>query len=590
MKNTLAIARRELLEKRFVFITALAFTLLTLIVPFMPGVHASERRNALVVASLIFSTGFSVGLAAILGANIIGRELSDGRLSFYFAKPVSPASIWFGKLIAATVMVVVSFAVIILPASLAGVGSVVRTWTTFGDALPTMRIVLATAAVFFFLGHVLGTFVRSRSAWIAFDFIAATICGIALWLVGRSLLLGFAVELTKRVSLIFAIFAGVAIIAAGLWQVAQGRTDRKRSHIELSRFMWVAIGCGLLLVAGFTLWVVSVSFSDTKPEYIEQSGSWAIVTGPSKHRSDYRAAFLYNTVDGRSMRLPRFQPWWGSDFSEHAVIFGMPAVGGQELYIARLDAPKLEPVATGIVTRSHNFALSPDGSRAVAIEPGGILTVYDIAKRSALGSARVPAGQYQTAHFAMNDLVRIYAGDDRSTTIFEYDVVKRDFHRTGEAPVGFFHLNRELTRSIQYWKRSKLEIRDARSGALVGTGPTAAYSARFMRDGRIVAIHENRKVLEVLSPDGALIHEINLPGEADWAPSFSNGRAIIMMRKPNLTSVVVDVDRGVVLRTERGVIPMYVTDSPTLLAWDGKRNVIVWNPTTNEKKIVARNI
>jgi ABC-type transport system involved in multi-copper enzyme maturation permease subunit len=589
MKNTLVIARRELLEKRFVFVTALAFTVLVLIVPFMPGVHAGERRNALVVASLIFSAAFSVGLAAILGTNIIGRELSDGRLSFYFARPVSPASIWFGKLIAATVLVVVSFAVIILPASLGGVGNVVRTWTTFGDALPTIRIILATAAVFFLLGHVIGTFVRSRSAWIVLDFIAATVCGVALWLVGRSLLLGFAVDLTKRVSLIFSIFAGLAIIAAGLWQVAQGRTDRKRSHIELSRFLWAAIGGGLLLLSGFTLWVVSVSLADTKPEFITQSGSWAIIAGPTKHREDYRAAFLYNTADGRTMRLPRFNLWLGSDLSERAVIWAMPAVGGQELYVARLDVPKPEPIATGIVTRSQNFALSPDGSRVAAIERG-ILTAYDIAKRAALGSARIPTGQYQEAFFLTNDLVRIYASDDRTTAIFEFDIAKKDFHRTGVVPVSVRRFNRKRTRAIQYWKRPKLEIYDARSGALVATGPNAVYSARFMTDGRIVAIHENKKVLQVLTPDGALIHEINLPGEADWAPTFSNGRAIIMMRKPKTTSVVVDVDRGVVVRTESGVLPTYVTDSPQLLAWDGEHNVIVWNPTTNERKIVARNM
>ena len=164
MKNALVIARRELTEKRFVFLTAIAFALLALIVPFMPGVHASERRNALAMASLIFSTGFTVGLAAILGANIIGRELSDGRLSFYFARPVSAASIWFGKLIAALLLIAVSFAIIALPASMAGIGGVVRTWTNLGEALPAIRIILGTAAVLFLLGHVIGTFARSRSA------------------------------------------------------------------------------------------------------------------------------------------------------------------------------------------------------------------------------------------------------------------------------------------------------------------------------------------------------------------------------------------------------------------------------------------
>ena len=70
---------------------------LALIVPFVPGVHTGERRTALAVASLIFATGFTAGLATILGSSIIGKELSDGRLSFYFSKPVSAGSIWFGN-------------------------------------------------------------------------------------------------------------------------------------------------------------------------------------------------------------------------------------------------------------------------------------------------------------------------------------------------------------------------------------------------------------------------------------------------------------------------------------------------------------
>ncbi|HEX9500485.1 MAG TPA: ABC transporter permease subunit, partial [Thermoanaerobaculia bacterium] len=286
MKNTLVITRRELTEKRFVLLTAIAFAVLALIVPFVPGVHSGERRNAIAVASLIFATGFTGGLAAILGANIIARELSDGRLSFYFSKPVSAASIWFGKLIAAMLLIVVSFAIVVSPAFFAGITGVIRTWTNLGDSLPTIRIILATAAVLFLLGHVISTFVRSRSAWLVFDFAAATVFGIAIWMIGRSLLLGYAVELTRKVWLILGIFAALAIVAGGLWQLSRGRTDRKRSHIELSRFLWMSLGCALLVLTGFTVWVTSVSFANFIPESLDQSNmrTWAVISGVGKHR------------------------------------------------------------------------------------------------------------------------------------------------------------------------------------------------------------------------------------------------------------------------------------------------------------------
>ena len=135
MNSTMIIARRELSEKRFVFVAAGAFLLLALIVPLMPGVRAGERVGALMLTSLGFASIFSIGLAAILGATIIGRELSDGRLSFYFSKPVPATSVWWGKLVAAAALIVICFAIIGLPAFLSG-GSV-PTWTATRATKPS---------------------------------------------------------------------------------------------------------------------------------------------------------------------------------------------------------------------------------------------------------------------------------------------------------------------------------------------------------------------------------------------------------------------------------------------------------------------
>ena len=49
MNSTLAIAQRELIERRFVFVAAAAFLLLALVIPFMPGVHVGERAAALLM-------------------------------------------------------------------------------------------------------------------------------------------------------------------------------------------------------------------------------------------------------------------------------------------------------------------------------------------------------------------------------------------------------------------------------------------------------------------------------------------------------------------------------------------------------------
>ncbi len=593
MKNTLVITRRELAEKRFVFLTAIAFALLALIVPFMPGIHAGERRNALAMASLIFSTAFTVGLAAILGANIIGRELSDGRLSFYFSKPISAASIWFGKLIAATLLIVVSFAIIGSPALIAGFRNVVQTWTNLGDSLPAIRIILVTAAVFFLLGHVIGTFVRSRSAWLVFDFVAAAICGTAIWWSGRSLLLGFAVELTRRLALILSIFAVAAIIAAGYWQVARGRTDRKRSHLELSRFLWTALGCALLVLAGFTAWVTSVSFSDLIPESVDHSGSgaWAIIGGTAKHRHDYRASFLYHLSDGHAVRIAALNPWSAPRFSGDERIASWlaraPKSAMGELYIARLDSATPQGVATGIPF-TGNYSLSNDGSRA-AVEVGHVVTIYDLTRLASLGSLRIADARFVSPLFLSNDLVRVYAHGN-GTRILEYDVAKRTFRQTGQVPVDFFRVNREQTRALVFWKRPTIEIRDAHSGDLLATANISASSARFLQDGRIVAV-EGRTTLHLLSADGALIRSIALPGQVQ-SPVFDigGGRVVVVVEQSGQRwiDLVIDLEHGAILRTEKGLIPVYNGQGPQLLCNDAQRDLIVWNPATGEKRVILK--
>jgi len=605
MKSTLVIARRELTEKRFVFVSAIAFALLTLIVPFLPGVHAGERRNALVIASLGWAVIFTMGLAAILGSTIIGRELSDGRLSFYFSKPVPANSIWFGKLIAALVLLGTCFAIIALPAIVAGSEEAVRTWTNSPrDARAVVGIVLALAAAFFLLSHVIGTFVRSRSAWLVFDFIALAVCGTAVWLLARPLLLGFAIDLIRTLALILGLYTAVTIIAAGAWQVARGRTDRKRSHMELSRFLWMSLGCGLLVMAAFVAWVVSVSLTQVKPDFVQQAsnGSWAMIAGKTAHRNDYRAAFLYNVADGRSVRLSSLQPWWGTTFSADgkSAAWFVPSPGASELYVARLDVPMPTPTPTGITGVASFDALSDDGSRIATIERPGLLSVYDLETKTSLGSARLPDAPYWLGDFITPELVRIYGAVEKPRTayfdIFEYDVRKKTLQRTGEMP-GFPRLNHDGSLCVLYSRRPALEIRDARSGALLtSVAPQQngqLLTATFLRDGRIASVEDRKgsSLVRLLSPNGAEIRDTPLPGRASryFITEAGSGLLAVVMREPNqagFRTAVVDVNRGVVTRIEPALRAADRTFGPWLLCFT-PHGLVSWNPATGEKRLVT---
>ena len=591
MKNTLVIAQRELTERRFVIVSATAFALLALLVPFMPGVQAGERRGALVVASFILAVNFTAGLAAILGASILGRELSDGRLSFYFSKPLSSHAVWFGKLIAAALLIVVCFAIIAIPGLLAGGASrIVQIWTNPPREAPEAIVVfLAFCAALFLISHVIGTFVRSRSAWFAFDFIAAAICGTAIWLLLRPLLAGFALELIKTLGLILAIYAGVAIIGAGAWQVARGRTDRRRSHMELSRFLWIALGCGLLAMSVVVMWIVNVPLTGVRPEHVQQSsnGSWAVIAGKARNRGDYHAGFLYNVSDGRTVRIGA--PWDVSFSADgKTASWVVPSTGASDVYIAKLDAKEPRPIATGLSLNNEQSVLSPDGSRLASVSSGGILTVYNLATNAALGSVRIKEGGWWHPAFVTSDRIRVYAGQRQMLKIYEFDVTTKTLDMTGEMPVGA-RFTPDYLRALLYWNRPALEVRDARTGTVLTSIPGHFVTATFLSDGRIATVEDS--VVRVFTSTGAPIREIPLQQKADrfFVTEAGPGLVAVAVRNPaeNLDSTaIVDVNRGVVTHVEPGLHPVNRTTSSTLLCVS-REGLVVWNPATGEKRVVA---
>src|SRR3954454_20861526 len=122
MKNALVIAAREFEEKRFVGYAAVAFAVLPFILAAIPGISGKSPADVLTISALIFGTTVAVAVGVISGASFIGRDLSDGRMSFYFSRPVGSLSIWFGNLTAGILMIAGTFGLIILPARLAAGG------------------------------------------------------------------------------------------------------------------------------------------------------------------------------------------------------------------------------------------------------------------------------------------------------------------------------------------------------------------------------------------------------------------------------------------------------------------------------------
>src|SRR5436190_4922382 len=304
MRNALVIARRELGEKRFVVVAAAAFAVLPFLLTAIPGIpFRGSAVDFIATGAGLLAVGFTAGLALVLGINVIGRDLAEGRLSFYFSRPVGAASIWFGKVAAAVMLIVAVFTIVVLPARLAAADGWRHSW---GDNVPMLTaLVLGLSIALFFVAHVIGSFVRSRSAWIAVDFAALCAALVATFLILRPLADAAAEQATRRMSIAIGCGIAVALVGGGAWQLERGRTDRKRSHIALSQFVWASVGVVLALTGGVVAWMISASPSDlrTVTGGMVGGGPWMMIAGPARGRMDYMPAFIYNADTGAYTRF-----------------------------------------------------------------------------------------------------------------------------------------------------------------------------------------------------------------------------------------------------------------------------------------------
>jgi len=230
----------------------------------VPGMHGSPREVIGVVSS-VFPGGYALAVAVLLGASIVGADITTRRMSFYFARPVSGPAIWFGKLLAAVFLIVASYVIVALPALFTGNKS--SLWR-IGDAQATL-IFAAFAAALFIVRHSLGTMVRSRSALIAIDFVAAAATALFGWLIVRPLLDGVAFRALRLLAWSGGTALVIAFVAAGTWQLTDGRTDRRRSHVAFSRVLWAVIAVFLLIAGAFGAWVASASPADMDAVMVE---------------------------------------------------------------------------------------------------------------------------------------------------------------------------------------------------------------------------------------------------------------------------------------------------------------------------------
>ncbi|HEX7152080.1 MAG TPA: ABC transporter permease [Thermoanaerobaculia bacterium] len=613
MTTLFSIASRELREKKFVFGGALIVALLPLFAALMPASSRWGRPAVITLLGSILATGFALALATVLGSSTIGRDLTDNRLSFYFSKPLSPAALWFGKALASLITIFVCLGITIaIPATLA--------YTSARELLPEdvgaiVLFVSIGAVALFALSHTFSSMLRSRTALIVVDVLLLVGTVYALVLLLGPILGAGAMKLTTRIASGFAIAFVVLLLVAPVWQLSRGRTDRRRSHFELSKFVWAGVVALLLVTGAVVFWAVNVSPNDLAQPYASalSAGDWLAVSGDAKNRADLRPFFFANRNSGQFVRLlnpmvvnasrnGRFVAWSEAELGRKAAF---------SVKVRELDGGRTIDTGVYANTALSVLGLSDDGSR-LAIFNRDSLTVHDLQRRALLASVRLPLGSggyNDHLYFVTPDLIRIFDLErGNQLTVYELDVPRRAVTVTGKkelAPgVHVSWMSEDGSRlMLSDWRsRSGTILADARTLQTIADLGVIGIDAHVLSDGTVAAIKREAGTphLRVVNLRGEVLRDYALSGDGAYIDAeVAPGKLVVAWAKRgdkrSWTMQTVDVASGKTIHSITGLHPTNLlgfrgTD-PRMPAIDARPRVaesadgvFTWNALTGEKK------
>lgn len=603
MKALLAIAEREI-KDRWLLLAGAVFVGLVpwALVPFDP------RRLGVIAGGLLASFLFVMITAALTGWSVIGRDLSEGRLAFFFARPAPWWAIWGGKWLAAVVLTLGSALITWLlvvplePTKIPEMG----TWLMEG----TVALAGAWCLLILAVSHVASVAFRSRSPLLALDLLLlAGSATLGVWLAIPLMLLGV-LDGSGRSNWVFAgLVALVAAIPtlAGAVQIAEGRVDKRRGHRAMSLTLWSVV---TVLLLGLGAW----SYRVTHPQFeaLERvgsasaapAGSWIDVVGFTSRQGRVPVAFLVDTSSGRWVRRPF--PAWNSAavFSRDGLravwlgssTFSLLHSRWDRLFVCRLDSPSLELTETplGVPLEGDwmaSLALSPDGSR-LAVLGRDMLDIYDLTSGRQL--AGIPGGGAAwrgPVVFWEGSRMRTYRErrparpvTGRTLELVEVDTTTKTVASLGalDVPEGQVVLQALQGGRVlvspppRDWapirptteNANVIEARELPSGQLLASIPVTEgrlLDGLLLEDGRIAILRSGDEAtvqLDLHSPSGSRLWSSPVPaaggsGTIDGQPdvttlSVSTGRGFVVDLF-QARSTVFDLATGTALRTREGM-------------------------------------
>jgi hypothetical protein len=413
VRALLAIAARELRERWTLPFALFVWGFAPLFLVRYVDVTARPLATMAAVAS-------AWAVALLMGGSVIAGDLANGRLGFFFTRPVPWWSVAGGKLAAALLMSVAGPLAGILPTLLLD-WNPAKDAEALGDMLSgggfALMLTLLLALVSF--GHVAGVVYRARSTWAAVDFLllgACAWCGVWLFYAFKRLGVVLSGPPTSKWQLLLPLLLVAAVpLVAAVVQLAVGRSDLQRGHRALSLTFWAGVLVWLTVLGGLLIRERAVTPAALAMRNLVGSapdGSLVAISGSTGRGF---AAFAYDTTSGRSLRLglgsrPAFSadgrhvvwmeeaPFWRSDRAT-------------EVQLARLEDEGfvVEPVelAARLPQAGGALSLSAKADR-VAILQNQTLSVFELPSGRALSSSSAADGDWMGAAFLENGELRAF--------------------------------------------------------------------------------------------------------------------------------------------------------------------------------------
>jgi ABC-type transport system involved in multi-copper enzyme maturation permease subunit len=616
MNAALLIASSELRDRSRLFLIAAAMA----VVPFGAAFAVRDNRPlAIAVVATCLAILYGCCLAVALGVSTVGRELTEKRLPFLFAKPVSATSIWAGKVAGGLLTAFGVLAIVVLPTYALVHGGWNDMWLGGWKTIVLNALVLIP--VLFFGAHAASTMFRSRSALVALDFLMFGVMLTALFTMTRPILLGRGTDVVEKMLIAVGIAVTAVLAIAPVWQIARGRIDPRRNHASLSTAVWSGVAVVMIAAAAYAVWVISPPLSGILPFAVEQSpsGRWIAVSGQPPSRGSYLATFLLDSTSGRRQRVPtqpgnshisgdgRTMVWLEPDElwpTRPASDRSWPPKGTFRLHMQALEEGA-RPRATSLTFKDPlRIQLSEDGSRLAVVNLDQ-LEIYELPSGRLLGAAN---GLRGTVFFAGPNVVRVLQSpytNQSMRRIQEFDLVQRKVTTTAEWPAvrrsekpGVYFFINVTPDGSRIYLGEEGKVRDARTGAVLAALPIQPEVDRpttMLRDGSTILIRGAR--LLHYDPKGALLHEVPLPAAGMDVRGQVGASKLLLSSTARqdgpLAVSLIDLATGKIgavlpgyvsgTGCDNGIIPQYNEDA-TLVAMDAARKLVLWDLKTGAKR------